>query len=32
LPEDPAGYTQMAELIVNEGYGAASGQPAVPVA
>jgi uncharacterized peroxidase-related enzyme len=28
LPEDPAGYTQMAELIVNVGYGAASGQPA----
>ena len=27
LPEDPAGYTQMAELIVTAGYGAASGQP-----
>jgi uncharacterized peroxidase-related enzyme len=27
LPEDPAGYAQMAELIVSRGYGAASGQP-----
>lgn len=27
LPDDPAGYTQMAELIVSAGYGAASGQP-----
>ena len=28
LPEDPAGYAAMAELIVSTGYGAASGQPA----
>jgi uncharacterized peroxidase-related enzyme len=27
LPDDPAGYAEMAELIVNVGYGAASGQP-----
>ena len=27
LPDDPAGYAQMAELIVSTGYGAASGQP-----
>jgi len=27
LPEDPAGYAAMAELIVSVGYGAASGQP-----
>jgi uncharacterized peroxidase-related enzyme len=26
LPDDPAGYAQMAELIVTAGYGAASGQ------
>jgi alkylhydroperoxidase family enzyme len=28
LPDDPAGYAAMAELIVSAGYGAASGQPA----
>ena len=28
LPEDPAGYAAMAELIVSVGYGAASGQAA----
>jgi uncharacterized peroxidase-related enzyme len=28
LPDDPAGYAAMAELIVSTGYGAASGQPA----
>jgi uncharacterized peroxidase-related enzyme len=28
VPEDPAGYAAMAELIVSVGYGAASGQPA----
>jgi uncharacterized peroxidase-related enzyme len=27
LPEDPASYAQMAEVIVNVGYGAISGQP-----
>lgn len=27
LPDDPAGYAQMAEQIVTVGYGAASGQP-----
>jgi alkylhydroperoxidase family enzyme len=27
IPDDPAGYAEMAELIVNVGYGAASGQP-----
>src|SRR5580693_5500424 len=27
VPEDPAGYAAMAELIVSTGYGAASGQP-----
>jgi alkylhydroperoxidase family enzyme len=28
IPDDPDGYTAMAELIVSMGYGAASGQPA----
>jgi alkylhydroperoxidase family enzyme len=28
LPDDPAEYAAMAELIVSAGYGAASGQPA----
>jgi uncharacterized peroxidase-related enzyme len=28
VPDDPAGYAAMAELIVSTGYGAASGQPA----
>jgi uncharacterized peroxidase-related enzyme len=32
LPDDPAGYAAMAELIVSNGYGAASGQAAVPTA
>jgi uncharacterized peroxidase-related enzyme len=27
IPDDPAGYAAMAELIVNVGYGAAAGQP-----
>jgi uncharacterized peroxidase-related enzyme len=27
VPDDPARYTAMAEMIVNVGYGAASGQP-----
>jgi uncharacterized peroxidase-related enzyme len=27
LPEDPASYAQMAEVIVSVGYGAISGQP-----
>ena len=32
LPDDPAGYAAMAELIVSNGYGAASGRAAVPTA
>jgi uncharacterized peroxidase-related enzyme len=28
LPDDPDGYAEMAELIVNVGYGVVSGQPA----
>jgi hypothetical protein len=27
LPDDPAGYAAMAELIVSVGYGAAAGDP-----
>jgi uncharacterized peroxidase-related enzyme len=28
LPDDPGGYAEMAELIVNVGYGVVSGEPA----